>query len=415
MNLLVAAQDPQHSELSFSWEANVGSVSVVETTPNTSEVLFESRDCMPHALTATVTATATNAYDLSTTVRLPLGVRECGNSIFTATPAVSRVDHTATLLDSGQVLVVGGFSALAELYEPGTATWSAVGSLATARSSATATRLPSGKVLVTGGAHGSLGSLASAEVYDPETREWSATGSLATARTRHTATLLPSGKVLVVGGSDDASAGTAEVYDPEPGTWTPTGNLAMGRQGHTATLLSSGKVLVAGGLGGAEYLQTAELYDPETGTWSSTGSLATARTQHVAVLLPSGKVLVAGGHRAFGLSSAEVYDPEAGTWADTGQLSRGRYDVPATLLPSGKVLVASGSVFEPDDGQPWTTYQSEVYDPVSGAWNSTGNSDRGRARHTATLLPSGKVLLVGGTTWEVDGSDTPAPAELFSP
>ena len=78
---------------------------------------------------------------------------------------------------------------------------------------------------------------------------WTATGSLATARFRHTATLLPNGKVLVAGGYDIGSyLASAELYDPASGTWTATGSLATARYAHTATLLPNGKVLVAGGL-----------------------------------------------------------------------------------------------------------------------------------------------------------------------
>ncbi|MEO6969667.1 MAG: kelch repeat-containing protein [Chthoniobacterales bacterium] len=79
--------------------------------------------------------------------------------------------HTATLLSSGQVLVAGGvnpsgFIVSAELYDPATGSWSATGSLATARAYHTATLLPSGQVLVAGGEAGGL-ALASAELYDP--------------------------------------------------------------------------------------------------------------------------------------------------------------------------------------------------------------------------------------------------------
>src|SRR5205807_2691014 len=80
---------------------------------------------------------------------------------------------------------------------------------------------PNGKVLVTGTTP--LTYSAVAELYDPASGTWSATGSLRTAATdSYTATLLPNGKVLVVGGrtGDYASLASAELYDPAQGTWS---------------------------------------------------------------------------------------------------------------------------------------------------------------------------------------------------
>src|SRR5674476_240527 len=140
-----------------------------------------------------------------------------------------------------------------------TNTWSAAGSLITARNAHTATLLPSGQVLVAGG-FGSSGVLVSAELYDPATNTWSAAGSLTTARFNHTAALLPSGQVLVAGGADTVgnSLASAERYDPATNTWSAAGSLTTARVSHTATLLPSGQVLVAGGVGNGATLASAE-------------------------------------------------------------------------------------------------------------------------------------------------------------
>jgi hypothetical protein len=154
-----------------------------------------------------------------------------------------------------------------DLLGPATNTWSAAGSLATARYYHTAARLPSGQVLVAGRYNDNTGVLGSAELYAPATNTWSAAGSLATARGQHTATLLPSGQVLVAGGYNGSSGAlalaSAELYDRATNTWSVAGSLTTARYLHTATLLPSGQVLVAGGAGNSGPLASAELYTRE--------------------------------------------------------------------------------------------------------------------------------------------------------
>src|SRR5438034_1069912 len=77
------------------------------------------------------------------------------------------------------------------------------------------------------------------EPYDPASCTWTATGSLNTARNYHTATLLQNGMVLVAGGQDSNGfiSASAELYDPASGTWTATRSLNTARFVHTATLL----------------------------------------------------------------------------------------------------------------------------------------------------------------------------------
>ena len=92
--------------------------------------------------------------------------------------AYPRVNHAATLLGDGRVLVTGGFDgavvlSLAELFDPSTNTWSSAGNMAAARSQHSATLLANGRVLVAGRCPGAL---ASAELYDPATNTWSAAG-----------------------------------------------------------------------------------------------------------------------------------------------------------------------------------------------------------------------------------------------
>jgi hypothetical protein len=188
--------------------------------------------------------------------------------------------------------------------------WSFTGSLNTGRVDHTATLLPNGMVLVAAGFTGMSTPSATAELYDPSSRTWTATGSLNTARFDHTTTLLPNGMVLVAGGGFGSLA-SAELYDPASGTWTATGSLNIPRVSHTATSLPNGMVLVAGGYDNSNprrfiYLASAELYDPASGAWTATGSLNTARYAHTATLLLNGMVLVAGGSGSHGtLASAE--------------------------------------------------------------------------------------------------------------
>lgn len=247
------------------------------------------------------------------------------------------------------------------------------------------------------------------------TGSWTATGNMIRANTGATATLLLDGRVLVAGGTDPDSIGpgsntTAELYNPATGTWAATGNMITDRSAHTATLLPNGKVLVAGGeTPGLGALASAELYDPGTGTWAATGNMSVARADATATLLPDGKVLVAGGydntltndtHQSPEiLATAEIYDPSNGTWTATGSMFWARRDHTATLLLSGNVLVVGGvSNADPAAGDrgPEPVGTAEVYDPATGTWGPGGSMGAGFADQGATLLLDGRVLIEYG-------------------
>jgi hypothetical protein len=330
---------------------------------------------------------------------------------FTGGMQQARNYFTATLLNNGEVLVVGGSYrgtfvqyglTSAELYNPSTGTFSFTGSLNTGRYGHTATRLNNGKVLIAGGTNNST-ALSSAELYDPVTGTFTVTGSLPCA-CGSSPTLLANGMVLFSGGFDGTNAvSSAELYDPNSGTFVPTGSLNVARAGPSSTLLGNGKVLIAGGVyytgiipytAVAHYISSAELYNPATGTFTPTGSLHTARSGQTTTLLKNGGVLLAAGQndntQNYGyLSSAELYNPTTGKFAVTGSLNTPRFLHTAHLLSSGQVLIVAGNHFG-------SIASAESYDPTSGTFSNAASLNTPRQGHASALLTNGQVLAVGG-------------------
>jgi WD40 repeat protein len=322
---------------------------------------------------------------------------------------IERAAHTATLLANGKVLITGGFNntdnlATAELYDPTAGSFTATGTMTTARSSHTATLLAqgpaasNGKVLITGGSNGGF-PLATAELFDPVTGTFTASGAMSELRLEHTATLLANGKVLLACGTAD---NVAELFDPSTGTFTPTtgGMLTPGRWGCTATLLNDGTVLITGGRddenvfsGGP--INTAEQFDPSTGTFTATGPMTQFRYGHTATLLNNGKVLLAGGFNGNSLQDAELFDPTTRTFSPTGLMSSPRANHTAALLNDGTVLVAGGDNSTILSGGIAT---AEVFDTATNMFMPTGSMGTARFFHTATLLNNGQVLITGGQT-----------------
>lgn len=151
------------------------------------------------------------------------------------------------------------------------------------------------------------------------------------------------------------------------------------------------------------------LVDPE---WHDAGTLSDGRLWATATLLPNGHVLVAGGVNAnatglYANPTVDRFDPATETFSPTDSMTVPRLVHTATLLPTGQVLLAGG--LEQFGGL--MTRTAELYDAAAGAFRATGSMNDPRTAHTATLLADGRVMLVGGYSRAV----VTASAEVFDP
>lgn len=314
--------------------------------------------------------------------------------------SVERATHQATLLATGQVLVTGGCAghcdqvlSSAELYDPATSTFSPAPDMATPRAGGEAVALPDGRVLVTGGWTGRHVS-ASAEIYDPDAGRWTSAGEMMEARMSHSVVPLQDGRVLVVGGETrtSRSLASAEVFDPASSTFSAVSSMQTPRASGVAVALADGRVLVTGGhQAPGEVVGSAEIFDPATGEFHATGDLAVPRHKHAAVLLHDERVFIIGGSDARDgrgrKASTEYYDPETGEFSHGPDLRSPRHKLHDAVLTlrSGAVLVAGGSA------------HAEVWDPADREFVPVrGQLDGRRDFTTATFLPTGEVLLLGG-------------------
>ncbi len=361
-----------------------------------------------------------------------------------------RTGATVSPLGTDRALIVGGrasfgtdASPVVVLYDHATGevcSSCVSGDLPTGRVDHTATVLADGSVLIFGGREvtGLRTALAEAYRFDPRINRFTQLAVSTPARATHVAVALLNdrvaetyhGRVLMLGGCDDALCGEGAVLDnaillnPETGeVELQITDPLLARFAATATLLISGQVLLAGGRGvdGVATDSVALINSCATctdiavigavGGCDGLGTLCAKRAGHTATVLDSGDVLLWGGAPAAGATQAEVFVassttlmPAATTALDTAVAPR-RIRHTATrvacLIPPCPILIVGG------EGPTQDLVPQSNYFTVAGM---SSTSDYGgtirlfvdapapalRSGHVAFGFSDGTVTFLGG-------------------
>lgn len=347
---------------------------------------------------------------------------------------VARGQHTATVMSDGRVLVTGGTDGQSvmgesEVFDPVTNTWEFVhdisptpddglmidptGQLATVRQLHTATLLNTGHVLIAGGvgvervdaqSQPVFEALTTAYLFDPNTNSFSRTGSLPTGRAWHVAGIA-NGMAVVAGGLDANLVGTdtADVYNPAQGTWQ---QIRMGGHHTWGAMVSlSTQALV---IGGAEIVQGQQGgfaingFPPSKVESFANGQFAAAPPIATDVIYPAAAVsatatqaMVAGGQGVVGqaldvLDTTEIWDAQA--WKAGPTLAIPRFAAESSEIGTSGDQIVVGGV----DINGSLLADCEVIMIAANTNAGTVTMGTPRADHKVVTLKDTRVLVIGG-------------------
>ena len=347
----------------------------------------------------------------------------------------ARMQHTATLLANGKVLIIGGVGAmpelsifsqaipLAELYDPATQTFTPAGTLNYPRAAHCSVLLPNGKVIVFGGASvGASLPLNNVEEWDPATMSFSIIGGLQNEHLSGQAFFRQDGKIEVVGGYNSEVPITlddfkTEILDPETGTSSYDFSLTDVEDNSTLIPVDGSHFMLLGGengMGSWHQLDSAVLYDTDATAQNPVKNWTMPYwfTEGQGIKLTDGRVCVTGGesflmpvgiNSDFGIMGvATIIDPSLIRPNFTIiNLSKGRVRHQVVLFPDGAIGLIGGETYSASIA---STYLSdiEVVDPVNQTASLLPVSlQTARSLHTVTPLQDGSYLVVGGVTYAI--------------
>lgn len=288
------------------------------------------------------------------------------------------------------------------------------------------TVLPDGRVFINGGTVAYDPFLGSPQnsVFDPATNSFTALQNMAHGRWYPTVITLGDGRVMTFSGSNETTGSTNNTVEfyTVGGGWS---------QQYTASwvpplyprlhLLPNGKVFASASQ------PNSHLFNPATATWTlniASTKFGGTRTYGSSVLLPltpdnsyDPQVMILGGDNP-ATATTELIDlgSSSPSWQWGPDMSQARIEMDAVMLPTGKVLAVGGS--SNDENASTASLNADLYDPASNSFSSAGANVYARLYHTvALLLPDATVWLAGSNpsrgTYETH-MEIYQPAYLFT-
>ncbi|MBA3650072.1 MAG: DUF1929 domain-containing protein, partial [Chthoniobacterales bacterium] len=241
---------------------------------------------------------------------------------------------------------------------------------------------------------------------------------------------LPDGRFLVVGGSSALAPpygdSRATVFDPATEKFTQVESMAHGRWYATVTELGDGSLMAFSGITEEGYTgqptedergvhnKDVEIYKIGTG-WGPEYEAPWIPPLYPRMhLLPDGHVFYSGD-----TTSSHLFDPASKAW--TLNIARTVYTTSrvggsSVLLPlrpetgyTPRVMILGGDHI--------ATATTEMIDlsATTPSWRMLAPMSAPRVRMNAVILPTGKVLALGGSSVDEDANTASLAADLFDP
>lgn len=266
--------------------------------------------------------------------------------------------------------------------------WHDTDSLNIGRFDHAAINLNNGYIMVAGGyTETDPGGTIVTELFNTTTQRWEYGPPMNKGRAYHHLVRMNDGSIMAIGGFAER---TCEILDLNDWTWSYTDSVNVKKYwwGRTSTLMEDGNILITGGANFDSSFASCEIYDVDSGKWRLTGKLKTSRERHIATLLNDGRILVTGG-RTHNQSpfvyqkSCEIFDPVTEIWSYVDSMEYPRIDHSATLLPDGRMLVVGGE-----------QTICEIYNPTTNQWSEAGSVEFAFGYNNAFKLSNNKYLLL---------------------